>query len=373
MSLFASIQTPTLLINPAVARENIHRMAEKARRQGVRFRPHFKTHQSAAIGEWFRAEGVQAITVSSLSMAEYFARHGWQDITVAFSANLREMDRLIRLARETRLGVLVESPEVVRALDAALPAPVDAWIKIDAGAHRTGLAWEDPAPVRTLAETLTATRNLRLRGLLTHAGQTYSARGPADVTRIYLETVDRMNGLRDALAAGGLPGLELSVGDTPGSTCSPDLGRVDEIRPGNFVFFDVYQMEHGICAPNQIAVALACPVVALHPERREVVLYGGAIHLSKDVLIDGQKMDYGRLAFPDETPGKGWSDPIPGAYLRSLSQEHGVAVIPGPEFERIHPGDLLCVLPIHSCLTVAAMGQFLTLDGETLNTLNIGE
>lgn len=25
---------------------------------------HFKTHQSAAIGEWFRADGVNAITVS---------------------------------------------------------------------------------------------------------------------------------------------------------------------------------------------------------------------------------------------------------------------------------------------------------------------
>jgi D-serine deaminase-like pyridoxal phosphate-dependent protein len=371
MSVFDSIQTPTLIVNPAIARENIRRMAAKAREQGVRFRPHFKTHQSAAIGEWFRAEGVQAITVSSLGMAEYFARHGWSDITVAFPANLREMQRISRLAREVHLGVLVESPEVARALDSALPAPVDAWIKVDVGGRRTGLAWDAAEPVRALAATLLASQKLHFRGLLTHAAQTYAANGPAEVTRVYLESIERMNRLRNILAISGIRGVELSVGDTPGTTCSPDLGRVDEIRPGNFVFFDVHQLDRGICPPDQIAVALACPVVALHPERREVVIYGGAIHLSKDVLIDGPKLDYGRLAFPIEAPGKGWSDPIPGAYLRSLSQEHGVAVIPGPEFERIRVGELLCVLPIHSCLTVTAMGKYVTLEGEVLSTLNV--
>jgi D-serine deaminase-like pyridoxal phosphate-dependent protein len=368
MSIFDSIKTPTLIVNPTVARENIRQVAEKARRTGVRFRPHFKTHQSAAIGEWFRAEGVQAITVSSLGMAEYFARHGWRDITVAFPVNLREMARLCRLAEEIHLEVLVESPEVVRALEAALPVPVDTWIKIDAGGHRTGLAWDAPEPVRALAETIAGCTQLRFRGLLTHAAQTYAAHGPAEVTRAYLESVDRMNALCDALTAQGIAPVEVSVGDTPGTVCSPALGRVDEIRPGNFIFFDVDQLARGVCEPRQIAAAVACPVVAVHPERREAVLYGGAIHLSKDVIFETDRRNYGLVAFPQ---GDGWSEPIPGAYLRSLSQEHGIAVIPGPELEQLHAGDLLCVLPIHSCLTVTAMGRYLTTKGETLTTLNV--
>ncbi len=76
--------------------------------------------------------------------------------------------------------------------------------------------------------------------------------------------------------------LKLSVGDTPGCSLLPDFPGVDEIRPGNFVFYDAEQLEIGSCASNQIAVALACPIVARHPERNEVVLYGGAIHLSKE-------------------------------------------------------------------------------------------
>ncbi|MDQ1351629.1 MAG: hypothetical protein QG657_1934, partial [Acidobacteriota bacterium] len=66
------------------ALKNIIRIKEKiARSPGVRFRPHFKTHQSAQIGQWFREMGVSAITVSSVDMALYFAQHGWTDITIA--------------------------------------------------------------------------------------------------------------------------------------------------------------------------------------------------------------------------------------------------------------------------------------------------
>ena len=65
MDYFIDIQKPTLVLNEERARANITRMAEKARANGVRLRPHFKTHQSAAIGDWFEAAGVRCITVSS--------------------------------------------------------------------------------------------------------------------------------------------------------------------------------------------------------------------------------------------------------------------------------------------------------------------
>jgi D-serine deaminase-like pyridoxal phosphate-dependent protein len=57
MDPFADIVKPTLVLDEAAAMLNIHRMAGKARQQKIRFRPHFKTHQSAEIGEWFRQVG----------------------------------------------------------------------------------------------------------------------------------------------------------------------------------------------------------------------------------------------------------------------------------------------------------------------------
>jgi len=120
MHLFDQIQTPTLLINEKQTRDNIKWMVEKAARNSIRLRPHFKTHQSAEIAGWFREQGIQQCTVSSISMAGYFARHGWQDITIAFPVNPREMTTLKQL-RETisTLGLLVECSEIVERLEAA--------------------------------------------------------------------------------------------------------------------------------------------------------------------------------------------------------------------------------------------------------------
>jgi D-serine deaminase-like pyridoxal phosphate-dependent protein len=157
------------------------------------------------------------------------------------------------------------------------------------------------------------------------------------------------------------------VGDTPGCVLSPALGDVDEIRPGNFVFFDAHQLLQEVCHPEDVAVALACPVVAKHPERREVVIYGGAIHLSKDFRDDGDWRVFGLLALPQ---AGGWSTPVPGAYPRPLSQEHGVIVVPGPKFDALAVGGLVCILSVHSCLTVQVMRHYRTLDGRLIKTLN---
>lgn len=367
MNLFDTIEKPTLLLDPETARRNIRRMAEKARRNGVRFRPHFKTHQSAEIGEWLRDEGVEAITVSSVDMAGYFARHGWEDITIAFPANLRQTAALQALAQQVRLGLLVESAQAARFLSARLPAAVDVWIKVDAGSSRTGLSWERPEAVCELAMEIRSLPGLRLRGLLTHAGHTYQARGAAEVRRRYSESVGRMAALREALERAGVAGLEISVGDTPGCSLCEDLGEVDEIRPGNFVFYDAQQLAIGACAAGDVAVALACPVVSLHAERNELVIYGGAIHLSKDTLPVGEQAAYGLVALPEA--GR-WGPPLEGAFVRGLSQEHGMVHMPPEHLARVQVGELVCVLPAHSCLTVQAMRDYLTLDGRVIGTLN---
>lgn len=367
---FSQITKPTLLLNEAAARANITRIAEKARAAGVRFRPHFKTHQSAEIGEWFRPLGVSAITTSSLDMALYFAAHGWQDITIAFPANLRQASELAELAGRVQLGLLVESAQSAARLGSVLHAPAEAWIKIDVGGHRTGLAWDNPQEVLAVAQAIQASGKLRLRGLLTHASQTYSARGAAQVCQRYAESVARICGLREQLTASGLAGLEVSVGDTPGSSLCA-LGPVDEIRPGNFVFYDAQQVQIGSCRAQDVAAALACPVVARHPQRGEVIVYGGAIHLSKDFLVEGETRMYGKVALPlEDGQGARWSEPLEGAYVAGLSQEHGIVRLPPAVLSQVQVGDLLCILPAHSCLSVTLMKEFMTLDGRMIETFN---
>jgi D-serine deaminase-like pyridoxal phosphate-dependent protein len=246
MDIFSSIKKPTLLLDEAKTRANIRRISQKAKLQGVRFRPHFKTHQSAVIGEWFREEGVSSITVSSVDMALYFVRHGWKDITIAFPVNLRQIDEIRQLAQKIKLGLLVESPETVQFLADNLSAAgvADTWIKVDTGAHRTGLPWQQAKAVIELAHKIRSVPALLLCGLLTHAGNTYSSPSPAEVCRRYSESVNHLLDLRQQLAYNSLAGLEISTGDTPGSSLC-DFGPVDEVRPGNFVFYDSKQLQIG--------------------------------------------------------------------------------------------------------------------------------
>jgi D-serine deaminase-like pyridoxal phosphate-dependent protein len=131
------------------------------------------------------------------------------------------------------------------------------------------------------------------------------------------------------------------------------------------VFYDVQQYLIIACDVHQISAALAVPVVAKHPERNELVVYGGAVHLSKDSFNDKGITGYGLVTFPTHN---GWSRPVPGAYVSRLSQEHGIIHFENG-IDKINIGDILCILPPHICLTVSLMRNYLTLEGKIINTM----
>lgn len=363
------IEKPTLILDEGKARRNLARMAAKARQQGVRFRPHFKTHQSVEMGSWFREEGVNAITVSSLDMAVYFAQAGWDDILIAFTANPRQVAAIDELAGRIHLELLVESAGTVDFLQQRLAHAVDVWIKVDVGNHRTGIPVEDHAAILDLARKIRACSRLHFRGLLTHAGQTYHTSSPGQILEIYRQVLEQMSAARQALAAGGFPQTELSYGDTPSCTLAESFQGLAEIRPGNFIFYDVMQHQLQVCPQEDIAVAVACPVVAKHAVPKadgtdyRLVLYGGAVHLSKETIPAGGQDSYGSLALLGSS---GWGALLPGASMFSLSQEHGLARVSGDQYARVQVGNLLAVLPVHSCLTVDLFSEYLTLEGKRI-------
>lgn len=341
-------------------------MARKVKDRGIFFRPHFKTHQSAGVGEWFKENGVNAITVSSVQMAAYFAGNGWRDITIAFPVNRLEIAEINRLSREVSLNLLVESKDTVSFLAKALDSPVKLWLKIDTGYHRTGLEWDNMTEISTLARAIEKAPGLEFSGLLTHSGHTYRAQSVEEVKLTLADAVTKLNRVRTGLKARGVPNCKISIGDTPGCSLAENFPGVDEIRCGNFVFYDLMQYFLGACKEEDISVALACPVVALHPRRNEIVIYGGAVHLSKDFVTGtgGEKI-YGLAALPGK---KGWGPVLSGTHVSSLSQEHGIVKTAPATLKRVKVGDLLLILPVHSCLTANLMRRYLTLEGRDIPT-----
>lgn len=353
-------ERPTYLINPEICKKNIRTMAEKASRSGVAFRPHFKTHQSLVIGRWFREAGITCITVSSLTAAEYFANDGWKDITIAFPVNLRETDLINRLAARINIGLLIEHPSVAAELESCLEYPVDAYLKIDTGLHRTGLTISEMPVICELAAIIRKSSMMRLKGLITHAGHTYQATSHAGIREIYHSATGILAAVKEGL---GDPyqDLILSYGDTPSCSVMDSFDNLDEIRPGNFIFYDLMQLVAGTCSFPQIAGIAVCPVVAVHSSRNQAVIYGGAIHFSKDSLLVDGRCIYGQLVEMDE---HGWYGIIPGALLVSLSQEHGIIEAGEDIIGGLKPGKVVGIIPVHSCLTANLIHGYQFPDGE---------
>lgn len=358
---------PTLILDKNRVIKNIRKMADKAKASGVRFRPHFKTHQSAEIGNWFRDFGVQAITVSSLDMAQYFVENGWTDMTVAFLVNLLQIDKINHLASKVKLNLLVDSEQVLSTLENKLQHKVGMWIKIDTGYHRTGLFWDDVETIHFLAQRIKESPKMDFKGLLTHAGHSYQAKSVSEIKKIHIETLLRLSTVKEHLKSSGIETCELSVGDTPTCSLVDDFSGVDEIRPGNFVFYDLMQLKLGACTEDEIAVAVACPVVGKYKDRNQIVIYGGAVHLSTAYITD----EKGRQIFGYATfLQNGTFCPVnKKAPLIGLSQEHGVIQVDDKDFGEFEITDSLLLFPTHSCLTCDLHKEYHTLKGETITRI----
>jgi len=352
-------ERPAYLINPDICKANIRTMAEKASQSGIIFRPHFKTHQSLTIGRWFRDAGITRITVSSLIAADFFASDGWDDITIAFPVNLREIDLINRLASKIQIGLLLEDTSVATELERQLKFRVDAYIKIDTGYHRTGLTIDEMPVIHDLARVISDSSMLSLKGLITHAGHTYQAKSKSEIREIYHSSTGILSQIGEGLNSMN-PALILSYGDTPSCSVVKTFENIHEIRPGNFIFYDLMQLVAGVCRFSQLAGIVVCPVVAVHPARNQAVLYGGAIHFSKDyVEIKGRRI-FGQMAEMDDN---GWFSPVPDAWLVSLSQEHGILEASKKVIRQLQPGMNAGIIPVHSCLTANLLKGYQFSDG----------
>lgn len=362
-----NITRPTLLLDEKKMIANLDRMLAKAERTGTELIPHFKTHQSKGVAALLKGKGVKRITVSSMKMAEYFASNGWDDITIAFPFNPLEIEVANRLGRQgTQLTILISDPNVLSKLKGKFEGKVQVMIEVDTGYNRSGIDSAKTDTFKSLIDRISEESNLEFYGLYCHPGHTYHTDNIEQIRQIWASSIKQMNLLKNALLPLA-PNLKVRLGDTPGCAVVEEMEGVDEIGPGNFIFYDLVMNYLNVCHESDIAVAMACPVVAKYPDRNQVIIHGGAVHFSKDHLFDeNEQKFFGELVILAED---GWSSIIPDAKLTSLSQEHGVLTVTEEVLETIEIGDVLGFLPIHSCLTANLMRSYTTLDGKVYEHL----
>ena len=351
------IYKPTLFLDLQKCRQNIQQMVEKANKNDLIFRPHFKTHQSIQIGKIFKDFGVDKITVSSVEMARYFAEEGWNDITIAFPFNPLERNEIEELSYKINLKILVSSEESAKKLIDSTNKSLNYFIEIDAGYHRSGILVDDIAQIERAIHLLS---QHNFKGFLTHSGNTYNAQSTDEILLIHQQTTSIMKDLKSKFIT-QFPNIISSVGDTPSCTLAENFEDIDEIRPGNFVFFDLMQYNLGVCKFEEITVCVACPVVDINRDRNQIVVYGGGIHFSKEFLMQNGKKNFGEVVKLNEL---GWQESAESSYLNALSQEHGTVQASDELVNKISIGDVLGIIPVHSCMTANLVGSYKTLDNQ---------
>ena len=349
----ADLATPCLVLDRNRLQRNLKTMAACVARHSVALRPHMKTAKSIDV---LRLAGCPSITVSTLAEAAYFAGHGVVDMLYAVGITPQKLAAVARLnAAGADVMVITDDVAVARAI-AALPAPPRTLIEIDTGEHRGGLGPEDAA----LLEIAAALRPC-LRGVMTHAGHSYAGRSDAEMRRFAQAERDGAVRAAERLREAGHAVSIVSIGSSPTAQAGVDLSGVTELRAGVYMFGDLFQAEIGTHGRDDIAVSVLASVIGRRPERHQLVLDAGAMALSKDRSTQATDDDLGFGLMVDRLGRPSFGR----AVVVSAYQEHGVVALdPALPMPELAIGDVVRVLPNHTCLTAAAHDRYHVVDGD---------
>ena len=348
-----ALATPALLLDKDRLDRNLVRLSSRMAARGVVLRPHMKTAKSIEVARRACPSGLGPITVSTLAEAEYFARHGFRDMTYAVGVAPHTAARAMRLRKAgVDLKVLLDSPEQATMLgEAGRAAAVtpSAFIEIDCDGHRGGLTATDPRLIAVAAALAEA--GIKLAGILTHAGESYSLCTPDALVAAAENERAVAVAAAATLRAAGHECPVVSVGSTPTAHFAEDLTGVTEMRAGVYMFFDLVMHGVGVCSTDDIAVSVLTTVIGTKPEKGWILVDAGWMALSRDRGTTAQRIDQG-YGLVCDLSGKLYPDLI----VSQASQEHGILAIRSGSAATLPDlpiGTKVRILPNHACATAS--------------------
>jgi D-serine deaminase-like pyridoxal phosphate-dependent protein len=336
---------------------NIGRLRDRLAAAGVGFSPHLKTAKSLDVARRLLTGPHGPATVSTLREAEEFAAGGITELTYAVGISPCKLPRVQAIRRRgVVLTILLDSVEQAEAVAAASDPsdPIHVLIEIDCDGHRSGVKPGDSDLLAAIARTLAP--SAELRGVLTHAGESYEARGVAELMAAAEGERASVVMAAGLLRARGFTCPVVSVGSTPTAHFAQSYAGVTEVRAGAFVFFDLVQAGIGVCVQDDIALSVLATVIGHQHYKGWTIIDAGWTALSCDRGTASQAVDQGYGAVCD-VRGR----PIPELKVIAANQEHGIVAMRAdaaggaPE---LPVGTRLRILPNHVCATAGQHDRY---------------
>ena len=248
------IDTPALVIDLDAMRRNVARMAEFAKKHGIAWRPHAKTHKSAALARMLVKAGAVGACVQKVAEAEILAAGGVADIyisnqVVALSKLARVASLAQMLSERTgspgRLAIAVDSTEGIIRLAQAMndarqiagkACVIDVYVEIDVGQGRCGV--QPDAAAVTLVLELRKHAALRFAGLQAYHGAAQHLRSLSDRREAIAQAAAAVNLTRQLIEAQGIAVERVTGGGTGCMAQETASGVYSELQVGSFLFMD---------------------------------------------------------------------------------------------------------------------------------------
>jgi D-threonine aldolase len=349
----AELPSPSLLVYPQRAEENLKRMLDIAG-AAERLRPHIKTHKMREPIELLKRLGITKFKCATIAEAELAANSGVTDLLLAYQPVGPAAGRVAELVRRfplVRFSVVCDDAAAIRELSAAissLPDPgsarsqtqsvVEVLIDLDVGQHRTGV----PAGAEAIAlyRLVASLQGLKPGGLHAYDGH-LSEPDPVQRATACEAAFAPVATLREELETAGLSVPRTVAGGTPTFPFHAKRGDV-ECSPGTCVFWDA----------------------GYASKLRDLDFMHAALVLTRVVSKPGNNrlcLDLGHKAIASE---------MPHPRVKFLNLEEAQAVMHSEEHLVIETrrsgelkvGDCLYGVPWHICPTVALHSEALAIE-----------
>lgn len=329
------VDSPALLVYPERIKHNIA-MAIAMIGDVSRLRPHVKTHKTKEILQLQLDAGITKFKCATIAEAEMMGECGAPDVLLAYPLYGPTLGRFLGLVarfRQTRFSVIVDNEGAAAALSAAASAAgemIDTYIDLNVGMGRTGIAPGGGA--LALYRVCTGLEGISIQGFHAYDGHVREIdleKRKAICDRNFEPIAEMVR----ALESEGFESPSIVMGGSPSFPIYAQNPEV-ECSPGTFVLWD---KGYGDTLPEQKflpAAVLLCRVVSL-PEPGRICVDLGYKAVASENLLE-RRVYF--LHAPDLEPV-------------SHSEEH--LVLEAPIGHNYHTGDVLYVIPIHICPTVA--------------------
>lgn len=343
------LDTPALVIETGVMRNNLRRMADYAGKHKLRLRPHTKTHKIPALGRMQLELDAVGLTVAKPGEAEVMLAAEPPELLVAYpTVGDTKLRRLIEVAKRTRLMMSLDSIEVAQSVsDAASSAGVLVGVltEIDVGLGRVGVA---PGPaLDSLVEFVAKAPGLDWLGIAFYPGHVKSLDfdGLAALRSVATLLDETIAGLRSR----GFEPQIVSGGSTPSWEHSHELTGMNEIRPGTYIFNDRNSVAIGSCGWSDCAASIIVTVVST-AKAGQAIVDGGSKTFSSDRLATG---------------GEGFGSIVdhPEVVFTKMNEEHGFLDLSKSDW-RPKVGDRVRIFPNHVCVAVNLHPTVYGVDGD---------